>query len=139
MRLDQAKISLARQDVRPPSGSRKQTSQYIQNTTRCSTINQVQYNALGLIKPAVPYHQYVQSVQQLHHKWLLLLLAVLSHLGPFVFHAVYLQNNNNNNQSILSSLVPLGHTEEKITGEHSHLQIANASHADHAEKNIYII
>ena len=40
------------------------------------------------------------------------------------------------NQSLL---VLLGHTEEKITGEHSHLEIANASHAGHAEKNIYII
>ena len=38
-----------------------------------------------------------------------------------------------------SLLVLLGHTEEKITGEHGHLEIANASHAGHAEKNIYII
>ena len=79
--------------------------------------------------PAVPYHQYVQSAQLLHHKWLLLLLAVLSHLGPFVFHAVYLQNNNN--QSIFISA--LGTYRGKITGEHSHLEIANASHAGHAE------
>ena len=38
-----------------------------------------------------------------------------------------------------SLLVLLGHTEKKNTGEHSHLEIANASHAGHAEKNIYII
>ena len=38
-----------------------------------------------------------------------------------------------------SLLVLLGHTEKKFTKEHSHLEIANASHAGHAEKNIYII